>query len=55
MMRAHVIFANTNFWEALEITGSTALEHYVWSTIPSTLPANGKFSVPHFEGKAAVD
>ncbi|KAK2808667.1 hypothetical protein FQN50_004532 [Emmonsiellopsis sp. PD_5] len=32
------------------------LSHYIWSTLPSSKAiSNGKFHVPHFEGKAAAD
>ena len=32
------------------------LHHFVWSTLPSAAKwSDGKYSVPHFEGKHAVD
>jgi hypothetical protein len=32
------------------------LEHYVWSTLPNVLAiSNGKYLVPHFEGKNRID
>jgi hypothetical protein len=32
------------------------LEHYVWSTLPNVLGiSNGKYLVPHFEGKNRID
>lgn len=35
---------------------TSTLEHYVWSTTPSSLDvSNGKHSVPHFNSKSAVD
>lgn len=35
---------------------TSTLEHYIWSTLPnSKLISNGKFAVPHFEGKNRID
>jgi len=32
------------------------LEHYIWSTLPSSVAnSKGKWHIPHFEAKAAVD
>jgi len=35
---------------------TTTLEHYIWSTLPNgSRNTNGKYVVPHFEGKNRVD
>ena len=63
---AHGVFVVTNFWEgADELTqGKTAVqaakdagvEHFIWSTLPNVEKiTDGRFQVPHFTGKAAVD
>lgn len=63
---AYGVFVVTNFWEgADELTqGKTAVqaakdagvEHFIWSTLPNVEAiSDGKFHVPHFTGKAAVD
>ncbi|KAK5652388.1 hypothetical protein OQA88_10580 [Cercophora sp. LCS_1] len=34
----------------------STLEHYIWSTLPSAVNiSKGKYNVPHFEGKIAID
>lgn len=45
----------TNLARAAMSTLST-LEHYIWSTLPSAVNiSGGKYDVPHFEGKIAID
>lgn len=35
---------------------TTTLEHYIWSTLPNgNQVSNGKYQVPHFEGKNRID
>ncbi|MBC7896292.1 MAG: NmrA/HSCARG family protein [Cytophagaceae bacterium] len=65
---AYGVFVVTNFWEAGgddEITQATAairaakdagVRHFVWSTLPNVEAiSGGRFTVPHFTNKAAVD
>ncbi|EGS22458.1 uncharacterized protein CTHT_0019960 [Thermochaetoides thermophila DSM 1495] len=43
-----------NIAQAAAVTDS--LEHFIWSTLPNShAVSGGKFSVPHFDGKASVD
>lgn len=35
---------------------TSTLEHYIWSTLPNSKKlSNGKYVVPHFEGKNRID
>jgi uncharacterized protein YbjT (DUF2867 family) len=63
---AYGVFVVTNFWEGEDefAQGNTAIEaaknanvnHFVWSTLPNVEEiSNGKYTVPHFTGKAKVD
>src|SRR5712672_4761509 len=64
---AHGVFLVTNFQEAGsdELQQATAaisaakdagVKHFIWSTLPNVEAiSGGKFSVPHFTGKAKVD
>ena len=37
-------------------SATPTLEHYIWSTLPSSKKiSGGKYSVPHFEGKVKID
>lgn len=64
---AYGVFAVTNAWEhgTDEVAQATALiraakeagvQHFVWSTLPNVAAiSGGRFNVPHFTNKAAVD
>lgn len=63
---AHGVFVVTNFWEgadevaqgemAIQAAKNAHIDHFIWSTLPNVEEiSNGKFSVPHFTGKANVD
>jgi uncharacterized protein YbjT (DUF2867 family) len=64
---AHGVFLVTNFWEegtdevkqataAVRAAKDAGVKHLIWSTLPDVEAiSGGKFSVPHFTGKARVD
>ncbi len=63
---AHGVFVVTNFWEdaneiaqgkiAIQAAKDAGINHFVWSTLPNVEEiSNGKYTVPHFTGKAKVD
>jgi len=64
---AHGVFLVTNFWEqgADEVKQATAairaakragVRHLIWSTLPNVEEiSGGKYTVPHYTGKAKVD
>ena len=65
---AYGAFVVTNFWEeggadelkqgtaAVIAARATGVEHFIWSTLPDVkLISAGKYAVPHFTGKAAVN
>ena len=65
---AYGVFAVTNFWEpgqvdeiaqatsAIKAARNAGVQHFVWSTLPNVeLISRGKYKVPHFTNKAAVD
>jgi len=63
---AYGVFVVTNFWEdaneiaqgkiAIQAAKDAGVNHFVWSTLPNVEEiSNGKYTVPHFTGKAKVD
>jgi uncharacterized protein YbjT (DUF2867 family) len=63
---SHGVFVVTNFWEgadeiaqgkiAIRAAKDAGVNHFIWSTLPNVEKiSNGKFTVPHFTGKALVD
>jgi uncharacterized protein YbjT (DUF2867 family) len=63
---AYGVFVVTNFWagadeiaqgrNAVQAAKDAGISHFVWSTLPDVEQiSNGKFTVPHFTGKAKVD
>ena len=63
---AYGVFVVTNFWEgadeigqgknAVEAAKATAVQHFIWSTLPDVGSiSNGEFDVPFFTNKAKVD
>jgi uncharacterized protein YbjT (DUF2867 family) len=64
---AHGVFLVTNSWEqgtdelkqataAIRAAKDAGVKHFIWSTLPDVEKiSGGKFSVPHFTGKARAD
>src|SRR5258707_7873405 len=64
---AHGIFLVTNFWEqgtdefaqgtaAVRTAKVAGVKHFVWSTLPNVEAiSGGRFTLPHFTGKAKID
>lgn len=64
---AYGVFVVTNFWEqgtneisqaknAISAASEAGIKHFVWSTLPNVKRiSSGKYHVPHFTDKAAVD
>jgi uncharacterized protein YbjT (DUF2867 family) len=64
---AHGVFLVTNFWEkgtdelkqataAVRAAKDAGVKHFIWSTLPNVEAiSSGKFTVPHFTGKARID
>jgi uncharacterized protein YbjT (DUF2867 family) len=64
---AHGVFLVTNFWEegtderkqataAVRAAKDAGVQHFIWSTLPNVeAVSGGKFTVPHFTGKAKID
>src|SRR5450432_3878181 len=63
---AYGVFVVSNFWEgadeitqgknAIEAAKATAVQHFIWSTLPNVeIISEGAFEVPHFTSKAKVD
>src|SRR5229473_5897858 len=64
---AHGVFLVTNFWEegtdeakqataAVRAAREAGVKHFIWSTLPNVEAISaGRFTVPHFTGKAKID